>query len=411
MIFSNFVTNINAVPDVLRHRSGNEIYTAAEFRMILERECARADRAGPHFSLIDFNLEYSKNNGASAGHLIKLLSERMRSSDALGWIRKQHIGLMLYNTDAGAACKLANNIRQVISSRLYPLDFSVFVYPAEDNDSDPNNFKRRNQRIKDTVNSSINQPKTPPKFVSLAVRNSDTPNSQGSLITLNKNLNTDQNFKSLFFRGMPLWKRSMDILGALLGLILLSPVFLLVSALIKIMSPGPVFFKQERVGYGGKQFNFWKFRTMKVNADTSAHRQYFAGLINGAKDAEGGSDQPMAKLDDDNPQIIPFGRILRKSCLDELPQLINVLCGDMSLVGPRPPIPYEVEEYVRWHKGRFDSVPGMTGLWQVSGKNRLTFKEMVRLDIRYSKNLSFFSDLKILMMTPIAIFSELKYSY
>ena len=119
----------------------------------------------------------------------------------------------------------------------------------------------------------------------------------------------------------------------------------------------------------------------------------------------------MAKLDADNPQIIPFGRILRKLCLDEFPQLINVLCGDMSLVGPRPPIPYEVEEYLRWHKGRFDTVPGMTGLWQVSGKNRLTFKEMVRLDIRYSKNLSFLSDLKILMMTPIAIFSELKYGY
>ena len=411
MPFSNFVTNIDAVPYAPKHRSGNVIYTNAEFRRILERECARADRAGLHFSLIDFNLEYSKNNGASSGHLIKLLSERMRTSDELGWIGKQHIGLMLYNTDAGAACRWANNIRQVISPRLHPLDYKVYAYPAEDNDSVTGDLKKRNHRIKDTLNPAINQPKSPPKFVRTAAINSDMPDSQGSLITLRKNLNTDQNFKSLFFRGMPLWKRSMDILGALLGLILLSPVFLLVSALIKIMSPGPVFFKQERVGYGGKRFNFWKFRTMKVNADTSAHQQYFAGLINGGKDGTGGSEQPMAKLDDDNPQIIPFGRILRKSCLDELPQLINVLRGDMSLVGPRPPIPYEVEEYLRWHKGRFDSAPGMTGLWQVSGKNRLTFKEMVRLDIRYSKNLSFFSDLKILMMTPIAIFSELKYSY
>jgi lipopolysaccharide/colanic/teichoic acid biosynthesis glycosyltransferase len=411
MPFSNFVNKINPRPDALKHRSENGIYTSAEFCRILERECARADRAGPHFSLIDFNLEYSKNNGASSGHLIKLLSERMRSSDELGWIGKQHIGLMLYNTDAGAACRWANNIRQAISPRLYPLDFSVYVYPAEDNDSDPSNVIKRKHRIKDTVNPAINQPKSSPEFVNMAVRNSDMPNWQGFLIPLNKNLNTVQNFKSLFLRGMPLWKRSMDILGALLGLILLSPVFLLVSALIKIMSPGPVFFRQERVGYGGKRFNFWKFRTMKVNADTSAHQQYFAGLINGGKDGEGASDQAMAKLDADNPQIIPFGRILRKSCLDELPQLINVLCGDMSLVGPRPPIPYEVEEYLRWHKGRFDTVPGMTGLWQVSGKNRLTFKEMVRLDIRYSKNLSFLSDLKILMMTPIAIFSEIKYSY
>ena len=410
MLFFNFVNKINPTPDALKTRSGYGIYTSAEFRRILECECARADRAGTHFSLIDFNLEYSKNNGTSCGHLIKLLSERMRSSDELGWIGKQHIGLMLYGTDAGAACKWADNIRQAISPRLYPLNYSVYSYPAKDDDSDSSDFKKRNHRIKDRLNPSVNQPESSPEFVNMAVRNSDMPNSQGSLIPLNKNLNTVQNFKSLFLRGMPLWKRSMDILGALSGLILLSPVFLLVSALIKMMSPGPVFFKQERVGYGGKRFNFWKFRTMEVNADTSAHQQYFAGLINGGKDGEGGSEQPMSKLDDDNPQIIPFGRILRKLCLDEFPQLINVLRGDMSLVGPRPPIPYEVEEYLRWHKGRFDAVPGMTGLWQVSGKNRLTFKEMVRIDIRYSKNLSFFSDLKILMMTPIAIFSELKYS-
>ena len=411
MLFFNFVNKINPTPDVLKHPSGNGIYNSAEFRRILERECARADRIGSHSALLDFNLEYSKNNGASCGRLIELLSERMRSSDELGWIGKRHLGLMLYNTDVGAACKWAENIRQAISPRLYPLNYSVYAYPAEDDDSDSSDFKNRKHRIKERPNPSVNQPKSSPEFVNMAVRNSDMPNSQGSLIPLTQNLNTVQNFKSLFLRGMPLWKRSMDILGALSGLILLSPVFLLVSILIKMTSPGPVFFKQERVGYSGKRFNFWKFRTMEVSANTTAHQQYFAELINGGKDGEEESDKPMVKLDDDNPQIFPFGRILRKSCLDELPQLINVLCGDMSLVGPRPPIPYEVEEYVRWHKGRFDSVPGMTGLWQVSGKNRLTFKEMVRLDIRYSKNLSFFSDLKILMMTPIAIFSELKHSY
>ena len=115
-------------------------------------------------------------------------------------------------------------------------------------------------------------------------------------------------------------------------------------------------------------------------------------------------------LYDDNPNIIPFGKIIRKTCLDELPQFLNVLCGDMSLVGPRPPIPYEVEEYLRWHKGRFDAIPGMTGLWQVSGKNRLSFKEMVRLDIRYSRSLSLFLDLKILLMTPYAIISEFNHT-
>ena len=117
----------------------------------------------------------------------------------------------------------------------------------------------------------------------------------------------------------------------------------------------------------------------------------------------------MIKLDECDPQIIPFGRFLRNTCLDELPQLINVLRGEMSLVGPRPPIPYEVKEYLRWHNGRFDIVPGMTGLWQVSGKNGLTFKEMIRLDIRYTRNISLWLDLKILFKTPMAIFNQFKF--
>ena len=116
----------------------------------------------------------------------------------------------------------------------------------------------------------------------------------------------------------------------------------------------------------------------------------------------------MLKLDDKNSQIIPFGKFLRKTCLDELPQLINVLRGEMSLVGPRPPIPYEAVEYSMWHNGRFDAVPGMTGLWQVNGKNRLTFKEMIRLDIRYARQLSLWLDLKILLKTPFAIITQIK---
>jgi lipopolysaccharide/colanic/teichoic acid biosynthesis glycosyltransferase len=209
-----------------------------------------------------------------------------------------------------------------------------------------------------------------------------------------------------FVRKMPLWKRVMDIGGAIFGLIIFSPISLFVSILIKIVSPGPVLFKQERVGLGGKKFTLLKFRTMKMNTDTSAHQQYCSGLICG-NDEDEASDCLMTKLDDDNSQIIFGGKILRKSYLDELPQLINVLRGDMSLVGPRPPIPYEVADYRQWHNGRLDGRPGMTGLWQISGKNRLTFREMVRLDIHYARNLSFLADLKILLMTPVVIISEL----
>ena len=206
-----------------------------------------------------------------------------------------------------------------------------------------------------------------------------------------------------YVRKMPTWKRSMDIIGSLLALIIFSPLFILIAALIKIVSPGPIFFKQERMGYGGKKFTFLKFRSMKVNSDASFHQKYYRQLITDDK----GRCSPMAKLDGSNPHIIPFGKLLRKTYLDELPQLINVLRGEMSLVGPRPPIPYEVSEYINWHNGRFDAIPGMTGLWQVSGKNKLTFQEMVRLDISYSRNLSFLSDLKILLLTPLAILSDL----
>ena len=209
-----------------------------------------------------------------------------------------------------------------------------------------------------------------------------------------------------FVRKIPAWKRWMDILGSILGLILFAPVFFIIPLIIKVVSPGPVFFKQERIGFGGKKFIFLKFRTMKINSDPSVHRQYYAQLINGCKNGDD-SVECMLKLDKHDPQIIPFGKLLRKTYLDELPQLVNVLRGEMSLVGPRPPIPYEVAEYSRWHKGRFDTIPGMTGLWQVSGKNRLPFKEMVRLDIRYSRNISFIGDVKILLMTPLAIISEL----
>lgn len=207
-----------------------------------------------------------------------------------------------------------------------------------------------------------------------------------------------------YVRRIPVWKRGLDIVGAVLGLVLLSPLFGLTALYIRMVSPGPVIFKQTRIGFGGKPFEFIKFRTMTLNADTSGHQQYLAELIHGGGQA--GGDQPMVKLEADS-RIIPLGGFLRKSYMDELPQLVNVLKGEMSLVGPRPPIPYEVAEYLKWHNGRFDCMPGMTGLWQISGKNSLSFKQMVRLDIKYARSMSLFLDIKILLMTPVAILKEL----
>lgn len=410
MTLGNFLRKIKPMPAARNLHPGNHIYAVKEFRRLLERECARADRVGLHFALINFDLGASKNNGASSGHLINLLSRRMRTTDELGWLDDLHIGLLLFDTGLGAACRFANTIRATISPLVKFLDYNVYVYPADNQDLEKRNGQKRKNRTKTLAGGASHRQKTLNKWVRTTIRSPGRSNPQLSLnTTLQSCLKAMRDIKPLILSGIPIWKRSMDIAGALFGLIILFPVFLLVAATIKSVSSGPVFFKQQRIGYGGMLFKLWKFRTMKVNAEARHHQQYLAGLIKCGSNGEK-TCLPMEKLDNE-PQIIPFGNLLRQTYIDELPQLINVLIGEMSLVGPRPPIPYEVEVYMRWHKGRFDTVPGMTGLWQVSGKNRLTFKEMVRLDIRYSKNLSFFSDVKILAMTPIAIISEIKYTH
>ncbi len=195
---------------------------------------------------------------------------------------------------------------------------------------------------------------------------------------------------------MPPWKRIIDILGAAAGLLLLLPVCVLIAAYIKSVSPGPALFTQKRVGFLGKTFMCFKFRTMHINATTSVHNNYLKKLMV--------SDVPMEKLDSYDPRIIPYGKLLRKSGLDELPQLLNVLFGDMSLIGPRPCIPYEAEQYQHWHLKRFEAVPGITGLWQVNGKNKTTFNAMMRFDINYALKKNIMTDTAILLKTVPAVF-------
>jgi len=181
---------------------------------------------------------------------------------------------------------------------------------------------------------------------------------------------------------------------------LLLPLMMLIALIIRMVSAGPVLFKQERIGYLGGRFLCYKFRTMFVNADTGIHQGHLNQLMN--------SDVPMMKMDSQgDPRIIPFGRLLRSSGLDELPQLINVLFGDMSLVGPRPCVSYEYEKYLPWQRERFNTLPGLTGLWQVSGKNRTTFTEMIQLDIQYARSRTLWLDLKIILKTIPALMIQM----
>jgi lipopolysaccharide/colanic/teichoic acid biosynthesis glycosyltransferase len=197
-------------------------------------------------------------------------------------------------------------------------------------------------------------------------------------------------------------KRIIDIIGSIVGILVSSPFFIIIPLCIKLTSRGPVLFRQERVGQYGKTFIFLKFRTMYVGNDEDVHKRYVQDLITrkaSGETAVNGGVQKVYKITNDK-RVTPLGNILRKLSLDELPQFYNVLRGEMSLVGPRPPIPYELEKYDSWHRRRVLEVkPGITGLWQVSGRSSTTFDEMVRLDLHYATNWSIWFDVKILLKT------------
>ena len=190
----------------------------------------------------------------------------------------------------------------------------------------------------------------------------------------------------------PPWKRSLDLILVMVAFPLVLPLMGCIALMIRMVSRGPVLFRQERVGYRGARFLCYKFRTMRLQADSGVHRGHLQALMS--------SDAPMVKMDlRGDPRIIPGGRLLRASGLDELPQILNVFRGDMSLVGPRPCVFYEYENYLPWQRERFNALPGLTGLWQVSGKNRTTFTEMVALDIGYIRTKTLGLDLKIIAKT------------
>lgn len=203
-----------------------------------------------------------------------------------------------------------------------------------------------------------------------------------------------------------LLKRFIDIVGSLAALALFLPLFVVIPVLIKLTSRGPVLYKQDRFGRYGKKFVFMKFRSMYVNNNDSIHREYIKKFITKQGIQTAGNNkmtEEIFKIRDD-PRVTPLGKFLRRTSLDEFPQFINVLKGEMSLVGPRPPIPYELENYNAWHRYRlFGTKPGITGLWQVKGRSKTTFDDMVRLDIEYIRNWSIWLDFKIILQTPLAV--------
>ena len=355
-----------------------------EFHALVARERSRSDRNGNIFSMLVFDLDFPGVTPLVRRSLLKELYRRLRDTDELGWYDPQHLAALLPYADAAQAAQIAENACRQAGLKT-PKPFAVYTYPESW-------FPPARQ---DVPRSTLQPP--PPAGAAADAGPPDAPRFAQTAPAGAPAAAAPE----FFYPPLPRWKRALDVAGSLLALTLASPLLLLAAALIKLTSPGPVFFRQARVGYGRRPFTLYKLRTMQVNAATAQHAQYVRKLI--VDDSESARMTKLEHL----PQIIPGGRLLRALCVDELPQLWNVLRGDMSLVGPRPCLPYEADEYLRWHARRFDSVPGMTGLWQVSGKNRTTFKEMVRLDIQYERRRSLALDLKILALTPAAILRQL----
>jgi len=382
---------------------GNTVSTLQSqerFRASVTRERRRVDRNQHILSLLLFTVGKQDGNGVAAQHFARVLAQRIRATDEVGWFDSKRLGVILPYTPARGAHKLADDICREATHKASSIEYTVHSYPANwfsDGDEPPSQFEivdlPHKRKAKTSPGPSLPAPEgncspaTPPLP-------SDTTRSCKAV----------PQAAEPFFQPLTVWKRIVDILGAFLGLVLLSPLLLLVALVIKLCYGGPVIFKQQRIGYAGKLFTMWKFRTMKHDAANHLHQQYMSSLIDGIHDES--SAKAMTKLDSDLP-ITGFGRILRAMSIDELPQLVNVIQGDMSLIGPRPPTTYEVENYSQWHCERFGAVPGMTGLWQVSGKNRLTFHEMIRLDIKYVRGSSLWSDIVILLKTPLVIVCDI----
>jgi lipopolysaccharide/colanic/teichoic acid biosynthesis glycosyltransferase len=351
-----------------------EVLTEEVFHRMISLERKRSERTQRPFVLLLMDTgrtQPTEKNGRILLDILSALQSATRETDVMGWYETNSaVGVMFTEITLENNLILSTilaRISEVLRGRLTSeqfsqIKFSFHLFPEE---WDPSNPERQSN---------------PTLYPDLHKR--DGANRMG--------------------RAM---KRSMDVLGSLLLLAVLSPVFLVIAAAIKLTSRGPVLFRQQRIGEHGTAFTFLKFRSMYINNDASQHKEYVRQLIAGraVKHPTDGSDEGIFKLTND-PRITPVGYFLRRTSLDELPQFLNVLRGDMSLVGPRPPLPYEVEAYATWHRRRLlEAKPGITGLWQVQGRSRVGFDEMVRLDLRYARNCSPWLDLKILVQTPKAV--------
>ncbi|NML18980.1 sugar transferase [Azohydromonas caseinilytica] len=336
-----------------------------DFAKQLQREKRRAERSKSPLSIVVYRLNEAVDNAAAKGdasEFLEVLHQASRETDFIGHLGDELIAVLCPDTNEQGINTYIAKVEALAGGRWFATDAATYPDQLFEGLSNGGQFRRTLQE--------------------LVANDLEKTSRHGYRL-----------------------KRWLDVIGASVLILLLSPLMLLVALLVAVTSRGPIIFKQMRLGTGGVPFPFYKFRSMVVNMDDSIHRQFVADLIKGEinENTQGSNTGPVYKIRSD-PRVTWIGRIIRKTSIDELPQLFNVLKGDMSLVGPRPPIPYEAEIYQAWHLRRILSAkPGITGLWQVQARSTVTFNEMVRLDLRYIRECSLGLDLKILFKTVAVV--------
>jgi lipopolysaccharide/colanic/teichoic acid biosynthesis glycosyltransferase len=369
----NASRSIPAGRDISASSVRRSVLNEETFHWMISLERRRTERSGKPFLLM--LLELGDKVAPDVLNLNKLLADlsaSTRETDVAGWYKNDRVlGVMFLEIDCRdrestldtMIARIRNTLfTQLSSEQFNSIRVSFHIFPEDWQEENPKH---------------LGSPELYPE------------------------LSKSENAKR-FAKGL---KRTIDVIGSFTALVLTSPLFLLIASAIKVTSKGPVFFRQQRIGQYGKPFTFLKFRSMHVANDNSVHKNYVKALIAGSAERHPANTkgEGVFKLTNDQ-RITAVGAFLRRSSLDELPQFIHVLKGEMSLVGPRPPLPYEVEAYGVWHRRRLvEATPGITGLWQVSGRSRMRFDEMVRLDLQYARNWSLWLDIKILLRTPLVV--------
>jgi lipopolysaccharide/colanic/teichoic acid biosynthesis glycosyltransferase len=361
---------LRSIPDTRRLA---EVLNVAQTAAAVRRERARADRAGTSFSLVVFRLDEPGRRGRNLLRLCKILLETIRIADEIGRYDARSVCAVLPDTNAGGAQTFVDRVNELAMERMKAAPFSViYTYPTDD------------------PGRGGGEPAQPANAGAAKASDASAVGHTAARAILPAAPVLPM--ETLFAKPTPWWKRAIDIAVSGTAILIASPLLIAIALAIKLTSKGPVVFTQRRAGLGGQPFVIYKFRTMVVDAEARK----------AALRAQSEQDGPAFKIKRD-PRITFVGGFLRSTSLDELPQLFNILLGDMSLVGPRPLPIDEQNGCDLWHRKRLDVVPGLTCIWQVEGRSRVTFEEWMRMDMAYIRSRRMLTELFILLKTVPAV--------